>query len=36
MRGGVHELGPAAGGRIRMTPTYDDPAALGRLARLVG
>jgi uncharacterized protein YndB with AHSA1/START domain len=25
---------PAA--RIRMTPTYDDPAALGRLARLVG
>jgi len=32
MRGEVHELDPVAGGRVRMTLTYDDPAALGKTA----
>lgn len=30
MHGEVHELEPWAGGRIRMSLTYDDPAAAGK------
>ncbi len=30
MRGDVHELDPRVGGRIRMSLTYDDPAAAGK------
>jgi uncharacterized protein YndB with AHSA1/START domain len=30
MRGEVHELDPRAGGRIRMSLTYDDPASAGK------
>ena len=30
MTGEVHELHPYVGGRIRMSLTYDDPAAAGK------
>ncbi|CAI9409473.1 SRPBCC domain-containing protein [Nocardioides sp. T2.26MG-1] len=30
MRGTVHELDPRVGGRIRVSLTYDDPAAAGK------